>query len=124
MILHVARTRFFLSAALLALAACSSGEEQDEAGPEETVTFEGNEQRSEDELREMIRGDLRRFEADRRPTALDDAAYRIEYQYRLDGFDRVKVTLPDNFVPARLAASGCLNPESVRVGPVTATRPT
>lgn len=38
-------------------------------------------------------------------------------------FDQVKVTLPDNFRPARLAASGCLNPENVHVGPVSATRP-
>jgi hypothetical protein len=38
-------------------------------------------------------------------------------------FDRVKVTLPDNFVPAQLAASGCLNPRSVDVGPVTKTPP-
>jgi hypothetical protein len=37
-------------------------------------------------------------------------------------FNRVKVTLPDNFVPAKLASSGCLNPRSVDVGPVT-TRP-
>ena len=34
-------------------------------------------------------------------------------------FDRVKVTLPDNFTSAEHAAIGCLNPESVRVGPVT-----
>jgi hypothetical protein len=34
-------------------------------------------------------------------------------------FDRVKVTLPDNFVSAGATASGCLNPESVDVGPVT-----
>jgi Domain of unknown function (DUF4232) len=39
-------------------------------------------------------------------------------------FDRVKVTLPDNFKPAELAAEGCLNPKSVRVGPVLSTRPT
>jgi uncharacterized protein DUF4232 len=38
-------------------------------------------------------------------------------------FDRVKVTLPDNFVPAQLASSGCLNPRSVHVGPVTKTPP-
>ena len=38
-------------------------------------------------------------------------------------FDRVKVTLPDNFESVELAASGCLNPESVRVGPVLAERP-
>jgi hypothetical protein len=37
-------------------------------------------------------------------------------------FDRVKVTLPDNFVSAKVRASGCLNPLSVAVGPVT-TRP-
>jgi hypothetical protein len=38
-------------------------------------------------------------------------------------FDRVKVTLPDNFSSARVAVTGCLNPSSVRVGPVSATRP-
>jgi len=37
--------------------------------------------------------------------------------------DRVKVTLPDNFVSAQLASSGCLNPHSVDVGPVTKNRP-
>jgi Protein of unknown function (DUF4232) len=36
-------------------------------------------------------------------------------------FDRVKVTLPDNFVSARVVSSGCLNPRSVHVGPVTKT---
>lgn len=39
-------------------------------------------------------------------------------------FDRVKVTLPDNFTSAEHAAIGCLNTESVRVGPVTDTPPT
>jgi hypothetical protein len=38
-------------------------------------------------------------------------------------FDRVKVTLPDNFESVELAAQGCLNPKSVRVGPVLAERP-
>ena len=39
-------------------------------------------------------------------------------------FDRVKVTLPDNFVPVKLVSSGCLNPRSVDVGPVaTSARP-
>jgi Protein of unknown function (DUF4232) len=38
-------------------------------------------------------------------------------------FDRVKVTLPDNFTSAEHAAIGCLNPESVRVGPITDTPP-
>ncbi|SRR5713226_3791903 len=39
-------------------------------------------------------------------------------------FDRVKVTLPDNRVSAEVASSGCLNPQSVHVGPVTKTLPT
>jgi hypothetical protein len=38
-------------------------------------------------------------------------------------FDRVKVTLPDNFVSARVSKSGCVDPDTVRVGPVTATQP-
>jgi hypothetical protein len=38
-------------------------------------------------------------------------------------FDRAKVTLPDNFSSVQLATTGCLNPSSVRVGPVRATRP-
>jgi hypothetical protein len=38
-------------------------------------------------------------------------------------FDRVKVTQPDNFVAVKLASSGCLNPRSVDVGPVTGRPP-
>jgi Protein of unknown function (DUF4232) len=38
-------------------------------------------------------------------------------------FDRVKVTLPDNFRSVRVAETGCLDPGSVRVGPVLASRP-
>jgi hypothetical protein len=38
-------------------------------------------------------------------------------------FDRVKVTLPDNFTPSRIASKGCVDPGLVRVGPVSATRP-
>jgi Domain of unknown function (DUF4232) len=38
-------------------------------------------------------------------------------------FDRVKVTLPDNFHSVQVASSGCLNPDSVRVGPVIASPP-
>jgi hypothetical protein len=38
-------------------------------------------------------------------------------------FDRVKVTQPDNFVPVKLASSGCLNPQSVDVGPVSGSPP-
>jgi hypothetical protein len=38
-------------------------------------------------------------------------------------FDRIKVTLPDNFASARVSASGCVNPDRVYVGPVTNTRP-
>jgi hypothetical protein len=37
--------------------------------------------------------------------------------------DRVKVTQPDNFAPLKLASSGCLNPQSVEVGPVTSRPP-
>jgi hypothetical protein len=38
-------------------------------------------------------------------------------------FNRVKVTQPDNFVPVKLASSGCLNPQSVDVGPVSSSPP-
>lgn len=38
-------------------------------------------------------------------------------------FDQVKVTLPDNFVSAVVTSSGCLDPQSVDVGPVSATPP-
>jgi hypothetical protein len=38
-------------------------------------------------------------------------------------FDRVRITLPDNRVPAEVAASGCLNPESLRLGPLTKNPP-
>lgn len=38
-------------------------------------------------------------------------------------FDRVKVTLPDNFSSARVASTGCVDPGLVNVGPVSRSRP-
>jgi hypothetical protein len=38
-------------------------------------------------------------------------------------FDRVKVTLPDNFTPAQVDSSGCVDPGLVRVGPVSSSQP-
>ena len=38
-------------------------------------------------------------------------------------FDRARVTLPNDQIPAEVASSGCLNPSSVDVGPVTRTPP-
>ena len=38
-------------------------------------------------------------------------------------FDRVKVTLPDNFASARVVARGCVDPDLVRVGPVASSPP-
>jgi hypothetical protein len=35
----------------------------------------------------------------------------------------VKVTLPDNRVSNVLSSTGCLNPDSVHVGPVTTSVP-
>ena len=36
-------------------------------------------------------------------------------------FDRVKVTLPDNFTSAQVDSSGCVDPGLVEVGPVTSS---
>ena len=38
-------------------------------------------------------------------------------------FDGVKVTLPDNFTPARIASSGCVDPGLVSVGPLSSGKP-
>jgi len=38
-------------------------------------------------------------------------------------FDRVKVTQPDNFVSLVVSSTGCVNPDSVDVGPVTTSPP-
>src|SRR5689334_16712895 len=83
---------------LLTMIGCSSAPEPEAApapaqapGPDEKVKFEGNTAMSENDLREIVSRDLKRYKADPRPTSLDDAAYRIEYQYRLDGYDRVRV---------------------------------
>ena len=38
-------------------------------------------------------------------------------------FDRVKVTLPDNFTPAQVDSSGCVASGLVRVGPVSSSQP-
>jgi Domain of unknown function (DUF4232) len=62
--------------------------------------------------------------------ASDHSLYFASYWSDVDSntgpcrdFDRVKITLPDNFSSARVASTGCLNPSSVRVGPVSATPP-
>jgi hypothetical protein len=62
--------------------------------------------------------------------AAGDSLYFVSYWSDVDSesgpcknFDRVKVTLPDNFSSAQVPATGCLNPSSVRVGPVSATPP-
>jgi hypothetical protein len=59
-----------------------------------------------------------------------DSLYFVSYWSDVDTnagpckeFDRVKVTLPDNFESVELAAQGCLNPKSVRVGPVLSAPP-
>ncbi len=75
---------------LLLLASCSSGDRRD-AASEDKVTFRGAETIKESDLRELILNDVRRYQADPRSPALDDAAYRIEYEYRLRGFDRIQV---------------------------------
>jgi len=38
-------------------------------------------------------------------------------------FDRIKVTLPDNFASTRVDSKGCVDPGLVRVGPVTDVPP-
>ena len=38
-------------------------------------------------------------------------------------FDQMRVTLPDNRIPNEVSATGCLNLDSVDVGPVTTTAP-
>jgi len=38
-------------------------------------------------------------------------------------FDRVKITLPDNFKSKQVASSGCVNTDRVTVGPVVASPP-
>jgi len=37
--------------------------------------------------------------------------------------DRIKVTLPDNFSSTRVDSEGCVDPDLVRVGPVSSSRP-
>ena len=75
----------------LLLAACAS-DGGDVDGLEHKVVFEGVTSVGESVLRELVIGDVRRYESDPRLPALDDAVYRIEYHYRLEGFDRVHAT--------------------------------
>lgn len=83
--------RFLAFSALLALAACGGQEGVEAPAGRTRVVFEGVQSISTSELQELVASDVGRFESDQRPSALDDAAYRVEYRYRQDGFDRVQV---------------------------------
>jgi outer membrane protein assembly complex protein YaeT len=77
---------------ILAISACSSETVVVPSNPDDVVVFEGASAVSVSELLELTAQDLKRYEEDPRRPALEDAAYRIEYRYRLDGYDRVVVT--------------------------------
>jgi outer membrane protein assembly complex protein YaeT len=81
-----------LAPLLLAIAACSSGGDPLPLSLQERVIFEGADAISESVLLDLIARDLERYASDPRLPALDDAAFRIEYRYRLEGYDRVEVT--------------------------------
>lgn len=57
----------------------------------EDVVFEGAEAFSRGELLEVIRNDLERYRADPRPSALDDAAFRLIHHYQIAGYATVSV---------------------------------
>lgn len=77
---------------LLAIAGCGSETVSIPSHPDELVVFEGAKSVSVSELLDLVESDLKRYAEDPRVPALEDAAYRIEYRYRLDGFDRVVVS--------------------------------
>ena len=88
-------TRASVLLLILAASACSSPEEQPSPAPatsDEPVEFEGATAVSTSELLELISSDLKRYAEIPQLGTLDDAAYRIEYRYRLSGFDRIAVT--------------------------------
>lgn len=77
---------------ILAVSACGSETFTVPSNPDDVVVFEGATAISASELLELASQDLERYEEDPRRPALNDAAYRIEYRYRLDGYDQVSVT--------------------------------
>ncbi|MBV8878441.1 MAG: BamA/TamA family outer membrane protein [Planctomycetaceae bacterium] len=77
---------------LLGLAACGSSELPSPTDPDELIVFEGVSAVSTSELLELVSRDLERHDDTAAPGALEDAAYRIQYRYRLAGYDRVTVT--------------------------------
>src|SRR5579872_6009095 len=76
----------------LTAAACSSSELPSPTDPDELVIFRGANAIPSSELLELVTPDINSFDGATRRGALEDAAYRIEYRYRLAGFDRVTVT--------------------------------
>ena len=77
---------------VLGASACSSTEQTVPSNPDEPVVFEGAGAVSAAELLDLVSEDLKRYAGTFPSAALEDAAYRIEYRYRLSGFDRVAVT--------------------------------
>lgn len=77
---------------LLVPAACSSSELPSPSDPDGRIRFEGADAFSASELLDLVSHDLERLDEAEGPGALEDAAWRIQYRYRLAGYDRVSVT--------------------------------
>jgi len=77
---------------ILGISACRSAAVPAPASDDDEVVFEGASTVSASELLDLTSQDLKRYRADPRSPALEDAEYRIQYRYRLDGYDRVVVT--------------------------------
>jgi|SRR5882672_455346 len=73
-------------------AACNSTTLTSPSDPDELVVFDGAKAVGASELLDLVSKDVARFEEDPRSPALDDAAYRIAYRYRLDGYSEVEIT--------------------------------
>lgn len=76
---------------LALLSACASEPAPAAPAGDERLAFEGVEKGHEAELRELIDRDLTSYAADGRETHLEDAAFRLRYHFRLEGYADVQV---------------------------------
>ncbi len=92
-ILHRAKLLPVLTIAFLGACATTDPDLAERLLPGTKLTFEGAQRYTPDQLQKLIQEEIRRYAKRPRQTVLDDAAFRIESQYRFRGYAQIRVSV-------------------------------